>query len=234
MTIFNIKNSHKTTYMLSFLLLVLYSSTAMANMNDAEEVFEQAWNNPEYTQIKLDDVDINETLSKYYETPIPVNFTRQMLWDMEAKKAWDPRAYIPYVVRDGKSWGRKILANGDEAFVRSSKQKQWLNGTVYEEVFEEVYLNHKDQRATFLGTQNLKDSSGKCLYLKNQQPLFHVQHSVEGEENSPVNVWRIVHFTEGKDQKLIEHFNNLKDPTALPGFVEIYIEKDLQIPLTHK
>lgn len=234
MTIFNINNSQKTTYILSFLLLILYSSAAMANMNYAEEVFEQAWNNPAYTQIKLDDVDINATLARYYETPIPVNFTRKMLWDMETKKAWDPKTYIPYVVRDGKSWGRELLENGDEVLVRSSQQKQWLNGEVYQEVFEEVYLNHKDQRATFLGTQNLKDSSGEYLYLKNYQPLFHVQHSVEGEETNPTNVWRIVHLTEGKDQKLIEHFKKFKNPTVLPGFVEIYIEKDLQIPLSHK
>lgn len=234
MTILNINNSHKTTYILSFLLLILYSSAAMANMNYAEDVFEKAWNNPAYTQIKLDDVDINATLTRYYETPISVNFTRKMLWDMETKKAWDPKTYIPYVVRDGKSWGRKILENGDEVFVRSSEQKQWLNGEVYEEVFEEVYLNHKDQKATFLGTQNLKDSSGKYLYLKNHQPIFHVQHSVEGEETNPINVWRIVHLTEGKDQKLIEHFKKLENPTVLPGFVEIYIEKDLQIHLSHK
>lgn len=231
---FNINYLRKTTYTLSFLLLILYSSVTMAYSNYAEEIFEQAWNNPEYTQIKLDDVDINETLSKYYETPIPVNFTRQMLWDTETKKAWDPKAYIPYVVREGKSWGGEILENGDEVFVRSSQQKQWLNSELYGEVFEEVYLNHKDQRATFFGVKKLNDSFDECLYCKNQQPLFHVQHSVEGNENSPVNVWRIVHLTEGKDQKLIEHFNNLKDPTVLPGFVEIYIEKDLQIPLFHK
>ena len=233
MTVLNI-NSHTAVYVFSFLLLVLYSSAAMANMSDAEEVFEQAWNNPENTRIRLDDVDINETLSRYYETSIPVNFTRQMLWDMETKKAWNPIVYIPYVVREGKSWGREVLANGDETFVRSSQQKQWLNGDVYEEVFEEVYLNHKDQRATFLGTHHLKDSSGESLYLKNQQPLFHVQHSVEGEENNPINGWRIVLLTEGKDQKLIEHFSGLNDPTVLPGFVEIYIERDLQIPLSRK
>ena len=203
-------------------------------MNYAEEEFEQAWNNPDYTQIKLANVDINETLVKHYETPVPVNFTRQMLWDMETKKAWDPKTYISYVVRDGKSWGKESLKNGDEVFVRSSHQKQWLNGEVYENVFEKVYLNHRDQRVTFLGTQNLKDSSGECLHIENHQPLFHVQHSVEGEENNPINVWRVVHLTEGKDQKLLEHFKKLKDPTVLPGFVAIYIEKDLQTPLSRK
>ncbi len=203
-------------------------------MNWAEEEFERAWNQPAYTQIKLDDVDINQTLDKYYETSAPVNFTRKQLWDMETKKAWDPKTYISYVVKDGKSWGREYLENGDEIFVRSSQQKQWLNGEVYEEVFEKVYLNHKEQRATFLGSQSLKSSSGECLQLKNQQPLFYVQHSVEGEENNPINVWRIVHLTEGKDQKLLKRFEQFKDPKELPGFVEIYIEKDLHISLSHK
>ena len=234
MAFFNVKNLHNITYILSVLLLIFYSSVALANMNDAEEIFEQAWNKPEYTQMKLDDININETLSKYYKTPKPVNFTRQMLWDVETKKAWDPKTYISYIVKEGKSWGKKLLPNGDETFVRSSQQKQWLNREKYEQVFEEVYLNHKDQRATFIGTQNLKDSSGEWLHIKNQQPLFHVQHSVEGEEDTPINVWRIVHLTEEKDQKLIEHFNDFKSSTALPGFVEKYIQKDLHIPLTYK
>lgn len=235
MAIFNCKISYKIIYIFSFLLLFFCSSGGYAaNMSSAEAEFERAWNNPAYTQIRLDDVDINETLIRYYKTAIPVNFTRQMLWDVETKKAWDPKTYIPYVVKEGKSWGRKELKNGDEVFVRSSLQKQWLDGEVYEEVFEKVYLNHKEQRATFLGTQNLKDSKGTYLQIKNNQPLFHVQHSVEGKENNPINVWRIVHLTEAKDQKLIEHFKDLKDPTVLPGYVEIYITKDLQIPLTHK
>lgn len=228
------KSLYRIACPLSFLLILLYSSVAFASMNYAEEIFTKAWNNPEYTQIKLEDVDINETLHTYYQTAVPVNFTRQMLWDMETKKAWDPKSYIPYVVKEGKSWGRKQLENGDEVLVRSSQQKQWLNSEVYEEVFEEVYLNHKDQKATFLGTQSVEDCTGKTIYLENQQPLFHVQHSVEGEDNKPLNVWKIVHLTKGKDQKLIEHFNKFKDPTKLPGFVEIYIQKDLKIPLSHK
>lgn len=235
MDIFNRKISYKIVCVLSFLLLSLYSSVGYAaGMNYAEEEFEKAWNNANYTQIKLDDININKVLDEHYETLIPVNFTRQMLWDMETKKAWDPKTYIPYVVRDGQSWGRELLENGDEVLVRSSQQKQWLNGEVYEEVFEEVYLNHKDQIATFIGTQNLRDSFGESLHLENQQPLFYIQHSVGGEESNPLNVWRIVHLTEGKDLQLIEHFKKLKDPTKLPGFVEIYIENDLQIPLSHK
>ncbi|MFA6915504.1 MAG: hypothetical protein WC222_03845 [Parachlamydiales bacterium] len=203
-------------------------------MNYAEEEFEQAWNNPANTQIKLGDVDINDVLAKYYETPIPVNFTREMLWDMGAKKAWDPKIYIPYAVRAGKSWGKKILENGDEVFFRSSEQNKWLNKELYDEIFEEVYLNHKDQIATFLGRQDLVDESGKTIHTENHQPLFHVQQSVEGEESNPINVWRIVHLTDGKDLKLIQLFKKLENPTALPGYAEIYIKKDLKVPLLHK
>lgn len=222
---------YKIVVLLAFLS---FSAGYIASENSAEVEFEQAWNNPQYTQIKLDDVNINETLERYYDTPVPVNFTRTMLWDMESKKAWNPKKYIRYVVRDGKSWGKKSLPNGDETFVRSSQQKQWLNPNVYEDVFEEVYLNNKAQKATFLGRTTLQDESGKTLQLKNQQPLFHVQHSVAGEENQPLNVWRIVFLTEGKDQNLIDHIKQLNDPTKLPGFVEIYIEDDLNIPLSHK
>jgi hypothetical protein len=216
-------------------LLTFYSYGGYAmDKNYAEEEFEQAWNNPKYTQIKLDDVDINETLSKYYELSTPIHFTRQMLWDVEIKKAWDPKTYISYVVRDGKSWGREILENGDVVFVRSSQQKQWLNPEKYGEVFEKVFLNHKEQIATFIGTNILKDEIGNDIDLENDQFLFHVQHSVGGDEENPVNIWRIVHLTEKKDQQIIDFFQTQNDTTELPGFVEIYIEKDLHTSISHK
>ena len=215
-------------------LLLVYSLAATA-IQEAEEAFESAWNHPSYTQFKLDDIDINETLENFYTTATPVHFTRKMLWDMETKKAWAPGNYIPYVVSEGRSWGRICLENGDEHFVRSSRQKQWLNSEVYGEVFEKVYLNHKDQKATFLGTDHLSDSSGNEFLLDtNHQPLFHVQHSVAGTEDQPINVWRIVHLTEEKDQQLLELFKRRNNSSLLPGFVELYITNDLQTPIKHK
>lgn len=210
----------------------LLAAEKLTDAKQAEEVFEQAWNHPDYTQIELQDIDINLILNQHYLTSKPLQFTRQMLWELETKKAWDPKTYIPHVVKNGRSWGRTILDDGDELLVRSSQQKQWLNGEIYEDVFEEVYLNHKDQKATFLGTQHLKDPLGDDLWLQNQQPLFHVQHSVGGEEDRPVNLWRIVHLTKKKDLNLIAHFEKLNQSNALPIFIEIYIEKDLQISLT--
>jgi hypothetical protein len=202
--------------------------------NYAEEEFERAWNNPQYTQAKLEDLNINDILDTHYDLEAPISFNRDMLWDVETKKAWDPKAYIPYVVREGKSWGRQTLENGDEILVRSSEQRQWLNKDVFEEVFEKVYLNHRDQIATFIGSQSLVDSDGVTIYVDNEQPLFHVQHSVGGEENSPVNVWRIVFLTSEYDSKFVEELTKHNNPTRVPGFVEIYIKKDLNTPFTHK
>lgn len=217
----------KNSIVLNLFFFILTTVGYALEVKEAENEFEKAWSHPSYTQIKLDDIDVNDVLAKYYQTSVPLSFTRKMLWDMETKKAWDPKTYIAYFVKDGKSWGRKTLDDGDVVFVRSSLQKQWKNLDLTTEVFEEVYVNQKDQKITFLGVKTLKDSSGKEIQVKNNQPIFHVQHSVAGEENHPINVWRIVHLTDQKDEKLIKNFEQFNNPKALPGFIEIYIEKDL-------
>ena len=203
------------------------------NCIEAQNEFEKCWMNPAYTQITLDDVDINKTLT-HYITNKPLHFTRTMLWDMETKKAWNPGKYIPYVIREGsaEAWGKHSCPiTGGELFIRTSHQKQWLDPKTYEEVYEEVYVNEKEQLITFIGTKKLP---GRAKELKPQQPLFHVQHGVAGEENNPKNTWRIVHLTPKKDLHLIEAFKKLNDPTMLPGFIKEYIEKDLNITITHK
>lgn len=190
----------------------------------AQDEFEKCWLNRLYTPIELDDVNVNQTLS-HYTTSEPIEFTRKMLWDMETKKAWDPGKYIPYVVHEGsaQSWGKQSCSDG-EIFVRKSEQKQWLNPSIYEEIYEEVYVNHRKQVVTFLGVTILP---GRSKQLIPKQPLFHVQHAVGGEDVHPLNKWRIVHLTDERDSKLIEHFKGFNDPTTLPGFIEMYINKDL-------
>lgn len=200
---------------------------------EAEKEFEKCWRNAKYTSIKLDDVDVNQTLS-YYETQKPVHFTRKMLWDMEKKKAWNPGNYISYVIREGsaKSWEKHKCPETDgEIFVRCSAQRKWLNPEVFEEVYEEVYVNDKDQIVTFLGVKRLP---GNVNDIHPTQPIFHVQHGVAGNENRPLNTWRIIHLTEESNKNLIEHFNGFNDPTILPGFIKAYIEKDLKIPIRKK
>lgn len=216
-------------------LFIFSAATAYGySVAEAESEFEKAWNNPNYTQVKLDDIPINETLACNYDLEKPVLFTRLLLWDVEAKKAWDPKTYIPYVVRKGSSWGKETFENGDEIFVRASEQRLWMTPALYGEVFEKVFLNHKEQKATFIGTDTLDDSDGKLIHAERKQPLFHVQHSVEGEEGHPFNVWRIVHLTPERDEELAQAIKKLNAPNRVPGFVEIYIEKDLQTKWAYK
>lgn len=208
-------------------------STAAFTSEDPQQKFDEAWNNPAYTQIKLEDVDINAVLTTYYTTDKPADFTREMLWDVERKKAWDPKKYIPHAVREGKSWGRKSLENGDETFTRSSQQRQWMTGE-HKDVFEEVHLLNKEQKAIFFGVSSVIDDTGILIQAQNEQPLFHVEHGVDGTEDNPLNTWRIVHLTQEKDGMLIKKFENFRDPTLLPKYIEVYIEKDLNTELKRK
>jgi len=201
--------------------------------SNAKEEFEKAWQNPDYTQIELEPVDVNGVLEKHYSTNEPLHFTRRMLWDMEAKKAWDPRTYIPHVVRVGKSWGRKTLRNREEYFMRSSQQLAWISD-VYGQVLEEVYCSHKDQKVIFLGRAELLSEDGTRVHAGSHQPLFHVEHAVGGIESRPLNLWRIVHLTTGKDHRFMKRFAQMGASDVLPEFIAIYIEKDLRIKLTHR
>lgn len=200
------------------------------NCLDAEKEFEKCWNNPKYTAIQLDDVDVNQALS-HYLTQKPVHFTKTMLWDMERKKAWNPGNYISYVVKEGsaKSWNKHPCTITDgEIFVRCSAQKKWLNQSVYEDVYEEVYVDEKAKLITFLGVNALPDKVDK---IDLSQSLFHVQHGVAGTEDQPLNTWRIVHLTNDVDHQLINLFKNFNDKKTLPGFIQAYIKNDLKVSI---
>ena len=210
---------------------VLLSTNAMAS--EQVKVFDQDWDNPAHTQITLEPTNVNKVLSGYYSTSKPVKFTREMLWDLEKKKAWDPLTYIPYVVKEGGSWGRKVLENGDITFTRWSLQKQWLTGE-YGKVIEKVYLSEKSQMAIFIGIAEAVDDSGVKHIASTSQPLFHVEHGVTGDAEEPLNTWRIVHQTAQKDDALISIFQKRDTTKQLPGYVKVYIQKDLGVDITRK
>jgi hypothetical protein len=222
----------KKTVLKAVVISALLSTTALASQ-DAVEQFEKDWQNTAFTQAALDPVDVNHVLSTYYTTSKPVKFTREMLWDVERRKAWDPKTYIPHVVSEGKSWGRQIRDNGDETFTRWSHQRQWLTGK-YGVVIEKVTLLNKEQRVIFLGASEAEEAPGQILEATVTQPLFHVEHGVDGSEDNPLNTWRIVHLTLEKDQALTKRFDNFRDPTILPIYIEIYIRDVLGIGLTRK
>ena len=158
-----------------------------------------------------------------------------MLWDMEVKKAFRPDLYIPSVVKKGSSryWNRQASTGGAESFVRCSRQRLWLEPSKHGLVLERVFLNPGRQRVTFIGTSELPGMDGSPLRAGDKQPLFHVEHSVDGNELRPLNLWRIVYLTDGPRQELIERFTLAKD-VWLREFVEIYIRRDLKIALNRR
>ena len=206
---------------------------AHTSFSKAKEEFDKAWHDPAHTLIEPDPVDVNALLQEYYSTSEPLRLTKPMLWDAEVKKAWDPGTYIPGVVREGESWGRKPLENGEECFVRASQQRAWKTD-VDGQVLEEVYVSPKEQSVLFLGRAEFPKGDGQPLRAGSHQPLFHVEHAVGGTDSHPLNLWRIVHLTAEKDDELIERqLAHAGTAEWLREFVAIYVKKDLGIKLTH-
>ncbi|MBT2407449.1 MULTISPECIES: hypothetical protein [unclassified Streptomyces] len=208
----------------------------MTVQTPAEAEFESAWGNAN-TRAELPPVDVNRIIAERYVTQEPLAFNRAMLWDMEVRKAGNPGAFIPYVVKEGtaSAWvpGRGAEELGSE-YVRQSQQRLWLEPERYGLVLEEVHLDHERQLVTFLGREQFLDVRGRPLHADTGQPLFHVQHGVAGTDEHPTNTWRIVLLTDEPDKRLVDVFDRMATDAWLPGFVEHYIRDVLGIGLTRR
>jgi hypothetical protein len=197
----------------------------------AEHEYNQAWSAPSSTRFELAPVDVNTVLKKHYRLSPERTLTRTMIWDMETKKAWDPLSYIPYVVSQARSWGRTTLRDGSTRFSRSSLQRGWITS---EEgcVLEDVFINDAKQTIYFLGRRRMAEENGSEVVASTYQPLFHVRHAVGGSEEMPLNLWSIVLLTNAPDPRYCEPFEQMVRAGLLPGFIEIYIERDLKLKLS--
>ncbi|MFD1541378.1 hypothetical protein [Nonomuraea guangzhouensis] len=196
-----------------------------------ESEFAKAWADPRNTRFEPPPTDINRVLAERYKTSEPLTFTRAMLWDLEVRKAWHPDIYIPYVVREGSAatWN---ATDDPTTFDRSSEQRRWMEQDDFGLVLERVHLNPAEQRVTFIGAAELPGPTGATLRAGTKQPLFHIEHAVAGDENEPLNLWRIVHLTQEPDELLGQTLSRRTYEGWLPGFVEIYIRSELNIELT--
>jgi hypothetical protein len=137
------------------------------------------------------------------------------------------------LVRAGsdRSWNRHE-GDAGEYLDRCSMQRLWLIPHRYELILERAFLNHREQKITFLGVPELTFTDGTSLRAGTGQPLFYVEHSVGGGESQPLNRWRIVHFTQAIDDRLIAVFEHMAASPWLAEHTEIYIRDDLHIQLT--
>jgi len=206
------------------------------NQDNHEELFEAAWVDAGNTGIELPPLDVNQTLADEYTGTSTLSLIRSQLWDMEVRKAARPDLYITKVIRPGtaRSWGRHELPNGDEALIRVSEQRQWLRPENFATVIEACYLNHREQKVTFIGLPEVEDDRGNTIIASPEQHLFHVEHGVSGTEEAPRNTWRIVHLTKDPDSALAQRFDKMAYAKGLPEYVERYIEDVLGVKLTRK
>lgn len=196
----------------------------------AEREYEEAWANPSHTRFELPAVNVNKVLKDRYRLAPHKKLTRALIWDMEARKAWDPHTYIPYVVSEGRSWERATLHDGSYRFNRSSMQRGWIT-PAEGRVLEDVFVSDAKEAIYFLGRPRMVEESGKELMASAFQPLFHVWHAVGGSDDEPLNLWSIVLLTEVPDARYHEPFEQMVRAGMLPGFIEIYIRRDLQLQL---
>jgi hypothetical protein len=133
---------------------------------DHRREFAAAWADPGNTRFELPPADINKLLADRYTISSPVAFTRDMLWDVELRKARQPDRYIPGVVRVGsaRTWDQRNLATSTESFARASQQRLWPHPDEYGLVLEQTHLDHQAQKATFIGTAELAGPDGEPLH----------------------------------------------------------------------
>jgi hypothetical protein len=197
----------------------------------AEREYNEAWSAPSSTHFELPPVDVNKVLKERYRVSPEQALTRAMIWDMETKKARDPLTYIPYVVSQARSWGRTTLRDGTNRFCRSSMQRGWITPEEGR-VLEDVFVSDAKQTIYFLGRPRMLEENGDTLVASPFQPLFHVQHAVGGSEQTPLNLWSIVLLTDVPDSRYCEPFEQMIRAGLLPGFLEIYIERNLKLKLS--
>ena len=99
-------------------------------------------------------------------------------------------------------------------------------------VLEDVFVNDAKQIIYFLGRPRIVEETGNKVAASMFQPLFHVRHAVGGSEEMPLNLWSIVLLTNAPDPRYCEPFEQMVRTGLLPGFIEIYIERDLKLKLS--
>ena len=206
------------------------NNASSITFDSAEREYNEAWSAPSSTRFELPPVDVNKVLKERYRVSPERTLTRAMIWDMETRKACDPLTYIPYVVSQARSWGRTILRDGTARFCRSSLQRGWITSQEGR-VLEDVFVSDPRQTIYFLGRPQMVEDTGDTLVASPFQPLFHVRHAVGGSEQAPLNLWSIVLLTSASDPRYCEPFEQMVHAGLLPGFLEIYIERDLKLKL---
>ncbi len=199
----------------------------MIDTLDHEAVFEQAWSAQGGTTVELPALRVNQVLRERYEVSPPFEYTGTDLWDMEVRKAKAPDVFIPTAVEPGAEKFPSTWHGQVEEFTRVSVQKLWADHDRTGTVIEHVRLDHENRRAFFIGGERFEAPDGRVFTAGTDQPLFHVEHSVGGGEDDPLNLWRIVLLTGERDPALAAVFDEPARDPYLWVFIEVHLREVL-------
>ena len=107
-------------------------------------------------------------------------------------------------------------------FVRVTEQRLWLDPETC------------TTGALFIGAASFDTPDGRTLNAGTGQPLFHIEHSVAGTEERPLNMWRVVHLTDEVDPAMVALFAEMSRETYLLVFIEVHLTRGLGVSLRRK
>ena len=182
-----------------------------------QQAFEDAWNAPTATRFIAPTIDVNAALANEGS---PWRMTQRMAWDAEVRKAMAPHHALPEQFATSHMWGRTTV-DGRTTFIRASEQRAW-DGADVVLVLEAILIDDNHRRMWFQGLPQAVSEDGTVLHANEQQPLFHVEHSVGGTPDTPLLSWRIVHDTIAPDASVVARLQDL-NPHAVPAYVTAYL-----------
>ena len=153
---------------------------------------------------------------------------------MTVLSAVDPvRLFQEFATLDLISKGRAELVVGRGSFGEAFPLFG-LDPRAYDDLFAEkldLFLRLGDTSHPRWQGRFRPELSGQGVFPRPHQPRLPVWIGVGGTEDDPQNLWSIVLLTDKPDPRYLAPFEARVDE-GLPGFVEIYIRKDLGVELT--
>lgn len=184
--------------------------------------FTDAWNTEHHTRFAAPPIRLNGLLAR--DPALSLRMTAGMLWDVEVRKAMDPVRYVPSVFSASRTFGAARERNGLETMWRVSEQRSWRSREPVQ-VIEHVSIDHLHRRVRFRGVRRVTDEHGDTVLATETQPLFLVEHGVQGEEDDPAISWRIVHLTERPEPALVAALSEVLTAERLPEYVSVYLRE---------
>ncbi|KAF2098896.1 hypothetical protein NA57DRAFT_56534 [Rhizodiscina lignyota] len=202
---------------------------------DHEKILEEAFSNSKNTAVEFPPADVNDIILRKYNVDKPFTYTRTQLWDMELRKASRPDIFLGPLVKPGSLEVFPSTRRGNlEDFTRITQQRRWKDPSRFTTVIEHVRIDHDAHRIFFIGDKEFVAPDGRKFTAGPDQALFHVEHSTTGPEEKPLNLWRIVNLTGGRDEELLKVLDGMSKDPYLPPFNEVYIREVMGLKLERK